>query len=151
LSVRLIIARWPELHLQAAPVSLFLCASMFSAWFGGARPGLLATALSVLAFYWYFLASAVGLPFNNINLALLKGLALGERYRMQFRAEWHGALAWRDGVCEHQSTVRLRRPFSLSLVESEKPVVTIRQSSCRDRNSLPRGLSPSPVIGVRHG
>lgn len=52
----LIIVRWPLLHLQAAPVSLFLCAVMFSAWFGGARPGLLTAALSVLAFYYYFLA-----------------------------------------------------------------------------------------------
>src|SRR5712692_8419606 len=51
----LIIARWPALHLEAAPVSLFLCAVMFSAWFGGVGPGLLATALSGLAFYYYFL------------------------------------------------------------------------------------------------
>jgi C4-dicarboxylate-specific signal transduction histidine kinase len=51
----LIISRWPALHLEAAPVSLFLCAVMFSAWFGGVGPGLLATALSGLAFYYYFL------------------------------------------------------------------------------------------------
>jgi C4-dicarboxylate-specific signal transduction histidine kinase len=51
----LIISRWPALHLEAAPVSLFLCAVMFSAWFGGIGPGLLATALSGLAFYYYFL------------------------------------------------------------------------------------------------
>jgi C4-dicarboxylate-specific signal transduction histidine kinase len=51
----LIISRWPALHLQDAPVSLFLCAVIFSAWFGGVGPGLLATALSALAFYYYFL------------------------------------------------------------------------------------------------
>jgi PAS domain S-box-containing protein len=51
----LIISRWPAFHLQDSPVSLFLCAVMFSAWFGGAGPGLLATALSALAFYYYFL------------------------------------------------------------------------------------------------
>jgi PAS domain S-box-containing protein len=43
-------------YLATAPVSLFLCAVMFSAWFGGLRPGLLATALSVLAFAYYFTA-----------------------------------------------------------------------------------------------
>ena len=37
------------------PVSLFLCAVILSAWFGGAWPGLLATTLSALAFYYYFL------------------------------------------------------------------------------------------------
>ena len=51
----LIISRWPTLHLQDAPVSLFLCAVILSAWFGGVWPGLLATALSALAFYYYFL------------------------------------------------------------------------------------------------
>jgi C4-dicarboxylate-specific signal transduction histidine kinase len=52
----LIISRWPPLHLQEAPVSLFLCAVILSAWFGGVGPGLLATALSALAFYYYFLS-----------------------------------------------------------------------------------------------
>src|SRR5882672_2271552 len=51
----LIISRWPALHLQDAPVSLFLCAVILSAWFGGAGPGLLATTLSAFAFYYYFL------------------------------------------------------------------------------------------------
>src|SRR5260370_14950610 len=51
----LIISRWPALHLEAAPVSLFLCAIMFSAWLGGPGPGLLATALATLAFNYYFL------------------------------------------------------------------------------------------------
>jgi C4-dicarboxylate-specific signal transduction histidine kinase len=51
----LIISRWPAVHLQDAPVSLFLCAVILSAWFGGIGPGLLATAFSALAFYYYFL------------------------------------------------------------------------------------------------
>jgi PAS domain S-box-containing protein len=51
----LIIARWPILHLQDAPVSLFLCAVILTAWFGGVWPGLLAIGLSALAFYYYFL------------------------------------------------------------------------------------------------
>jgi C4-dicarboxylate-specific signal transduction histidine kinase len=51
----LIISRWPVLHLQDAPVSLFLCAVILNAWFGGVGPGLLATALSALAFNYYFL------------------------------------------------------------------------------------------------
>ena len=51
----LIISRWPALHLRDAPVSLFLCAVILSAWFGGVGPGSLATGLSALAFYYYFL------------------------------------------------------------------------------------------------
>jgi PAS domain S-box-containing protein len=51
----LTISRWPALHLQDAPVSLFLCAVILSAWFGGIWPGLLATSLSAFAFYYFFL------------------------------------------------------------------------------------------------
>src|SRR5216684_3667760 len=52
----LILSRWPALHLEAAPVSLFLSAVMLSAWFGGVGPGLLATGISSIAFYYYFLS-----------------------------------------------------------------------------------------------
>jgi len=47
----LIISQWPLLHLETAPVSLFFCAVMITAWFGGVGPGLLATTLSSLVFY----------------------------------------------------------------------------------------------------
>lgn len=50
-----LIAHWPLLHLEYAPVSLFLCAVIVGAWFGGAGPGLLAIGLSALAFYYSFL------------------------------------------------------------------------------------------------
>jgi hypothetical protein len=45
-SVALIVAN----NLVDAPVSLFLCAIMFSAWYGGTGPGLLAMLLSLVAF-----------------------------------------------------------------------------------------------------
>jgi DNA-binding NtrC family response regulator len=53
--VALLISHWPFLHLESAPVSLFLCAVMFSAWLGGVGPGFLAAVLSALAFYYSFL------------------------------------------------------------------------------------------------
>jgi K+-sensing histidine kinase KdpD len=45
-----------EAYAVTAPVSLFLCAIMFSAWFGGFGPGLLAITLSILAFKFYYVA-----------------------------------------------------------------------------------------------
>jgi C4-dicarboxylate-specific signal transduction histidine kinase len=54
-SLALVIARWPPLRLDTAPVSLFLGAIMITAWYGGIGPGLFATALSSLAFDYYFL------------------------------------------------------------------------------------------------
>src|SRR4051812_3370529 len=53
----LVAGGWVDTHLASAPfVSLFLCAIMFAAWFGGAGPGFLATVLSVLAFDYFFVA-----------------------------------------------------------------------------------------------
>jgi PAS domain S-box-containing protein len=42
--------------LDIAPyVSLFICANMVAAWFGGVGPGLLSTVLSILAFKYFFI------------------------------------------------------------------------------------------------
>jgi len=50
-------SQWLDVHAATAPVSLFLCAIMFSAWFGGGfGPGLLATILSILAFGYFYVA-----------------------------------------------------------------------------------------------
>lgn len=54
-AVATFVSHWPALHLEAAPVSLLLCAVMFSAWFGGIGPGSLAVALSAFVFYYSFL------------------------------------------------------------------------------------------------
>jgi len=45
-----------QFQLQAAPVSLFLCAIMFTAWVGGLKAGVLALALALVSFKYYFLA-----------------------------------------------------------------------------------------------
>jgi C4-dicarboxylate-specific signal transduction histidine kinase len=51
----LTVSGMPAIHLQDAPVSLFLCAVILSSWLGGVGPGLVATVLSALAFNYYFL------------------------------------------------------------------------------------------------
>src|SRR6516164_8535197 len=56
-----LVSHWPLLHLESAPVSLLLCAIMFSSWFGGVVPGLLAFILSGLVFYYSFLPPAYSL------------------------------------------------------------------------------------------
>jgi PAS domain S-box-containing protein len=63
-------------HMQGSPfVSLSLCAIMFSAWFGGLGPGLLATALSVAGFTYYFVPP-IGL-FEVAPTDLLRVFLLG--------------------------------------------------------------------------
>jgi len=65
-AMALFLTQLPELHLEAAPLSLFVFAVMLTAWVGGLAPGLLATCLSILAFYYYFLAPMHSLAANEI-------------------------------------------------------------------------------------
>src|SRR5215475_12944376 len=59
--------------LNAEPfVSLFLCAIMFSAWFGGLGPGLLSTAVAALAFDYYLMS-----PIHSFTLNLQELPRLG--------------------------------------------------------------------------
>jgi C4-dicarboxylate-specific signal transduction histidine kinase len=75
----LILTQWPALHLEEAPLSLCVFAVMLTAWVGGVAPGLLATSLSILAFYYHHSPSPVhsfgansGLPrFIAFSLSLL--------------------------------------------------------------------------------
>ncbi len=65
-------------YWQSSPeVSLFLCAIMWSAWFGGLRQALLAMALSVLAFVYYFLppTHTLALNLNEFPRLILFALA----------------------------------------------------------------------------
>jgi signal transduction histidine kinase len=78
----LVSSRMLEIYLVAAPASLFLCAVMFSAWFGGLKPGLLATALSILAFKYYFAAPVYSLALDikeipSFLIFALSGLFVG--------------------------------------------------------------------------
>src|SRR3989440_10840162 len=84
-AVALGIARWPIVHLESAPVSLFLCAVMLSAWLGGVGPGLLATVLSAAAFAYYFVNPFEMPRFVVFVLAavLVGSLSAGQRRSMQ--------------------------------------------------------------------
>jgi C4-dicarboxylate-specific signal transduction histidine kinase len=91
------ISRWPPFHLQESPVSLFLCAVILSAWFGGVLPGLLATVLSALAFDYYFLAPMYSLYAKTDEIPRLIAFLLS--------AVFVGALS----IAQRSATESLRR------------------------------------------
>jgi PAS domain S-box-containing protein len=107
-------SQWPQIHLTAAPVSLFLCAVMFSAWFGGFRPGLLATALSVLAFKYYFVTPVYSLAVDITEMPRLLIFALS--------ALFVGALsaAQRRTNEELRTEIKERKHAEEALRESEE-------------------------------
>src|SRR5436190_4900413 len=66
----LLVARL-QFNLQAAPVSLFLCAIMFTAWVGGLRAGVLAGVLSLLSFKYYFVTPFYSLALDSTEIPRL--------------------------------------------------------------------------------
>src|SRR5438094_9660563 len=66
----LLVARL-QFNLQAAPVSLLLCAIMFTSWIGGLKAGVLATVLSLLSFKYYFLAPVHSLAVDSAEIPRL--------------------------------------------------------------------------------
>ncbi|MCU1284972.1 MAG: sigma54 specific transcriptional regulator, Fis family [Acidobacteriales bacterium] len=53
--IALLLTSWPATHLHESPVTLFLCAIMLSAWFGGVGPGSLAVCLAIVVFDYFFI------------------------------------------------------------------------------------------------
>ena len=53
--IALLITKLLQIQYGFEPFVAFICAMMVSVWFGGVKPGLLAVALSLFAFYHYFL------------------------------------------------------------------------------------------------
>src|SRR5882724_13490519 len=66
----LLVARL-HFNLHTAPASLFLCAIMFTAWVGGLRAGVLAMALALLSFKYYFLAPIHSLALDSAEIPRL--------------------------------------------------------------------------------
>jgi hypothetical protein len=54
-TIALFITKLLQIQYGFEPFVPFICALMVSIWFGGVKPGLLAVALSLLAFYHYFI------------------------------------------------------------------------------------------------
>jgi len=67
----LILLLVPARQDDAMQVSLFLCAVMFSAWFGGVGPGSCATVLSVLSLDYFFLPPTNSFAVDISNLLRL--------------------------------------------------------------------------------
>jgi C4-dicarboxylate-specific signal transduction histidine kinase len=76
-AIALLLARWLDLHAVGAPVSLFLCAIMVSAWFGGTRSAVSAVALSLIAFDFYFVTPLFSLKVaaNEVPRTLIFALS----------------------------------------------------------------------------
>src|SRR5467141_2314844 len=137
------IARWPDAHLESAPVSLFLCAVMLGAWLGGVGPGLLAAVLSAAAFAYYFVSPLYSLAVAPEELprfiiyvlaAILVGsLSAAQRSSMQSLRKAGEALRETQTALAHVTRVMTMGELAASIAhEVNQPLagVVINGNAC---------------------
>jgi PAS domain S-box-containing protein len=123
-----------ETILQAAAhVSLFLCAVIFSAWFGGVRPGLLAMALSVLAFDYYFLPPTYSLAVEITQLPRLLLFALLAFFVLSLSAAQKSATESLKQA--HDDLKRNNKALQAEIVERKRLEDELRQREASLRNA----------------
>jgi two-component system sensor histidine kinase UhpB len=99
----LLIARWLDSQFGFEPLTPFLCAILFSTWFGGAKPGGLALVLSLAAFHYYLLIPHHPLD-AQMNLLRLILAALTGLFIMSLSAKQRSA-----AEALRESELRLRQ------------------------------------------
>jgi len=127
-----------QLHfqLQAAPVSLFLCATMFAAWFGGIKAGALAAALSVLSFSYYFLPPLHSLAVDRAEIPRLVVFLLAAVFVLAITG------------AQKQSEEKLRKTGRelQTNIEDLKRAEMLLAGEKRLLEMIARGDSPAPVL-----
>jgi PAS domain S-box-containing protein len=138
--------------LQAAPfVSLFLCAVLFTAWLGGAGPGLFATGLSILAFHYFFirsLDSLIGTPQDVVRLALFAIAALFVVWLSA--AQKRTAESLRRARDELRETVRELEILNTSLKTENAERIRAEQTVRQAERQLQEMIDTIPAIAARY-
>lgn len=115
-----LISHLPTLHLGSAPVSLLLCAVMFSAWFGGVGPGLLGVSLSALVFYYSFLPPIYSLALKPEQIPRFLVFAVSALFVGALSAAQRSATeSLRQARDKLSETVQQVKRANEALVESE--------------------------------
>lgn len=114
----------PWLDLTKTPFLLFFSAIMFSAWYGGLRSGVVATLLSAVASYYFFLnagyiwASSFDLLARS-GLFVLEGLLFSSLCEALHQAKWRVEQAVRS-LSEREQSLRDATMQVSNLQESER-------------------------------
>jgi PAS domain S-box-containing protein len=129
----------------SAPASLFFCALMFSAWYGGLRPGLLAVVLSLLAFDYFFTAPVYSLmiitsELPRMVLFALAGLfvvLLSANQRSTAQSLRHARDVLQETVQKLQRTNAVLQTEVGERIRSEQLIITEKQLSNEIIDSIP--------------
>jgi PAS domain S-box-containing protein len=127
MSLLLMQARWQA----AAPVSMFLLAVIVSTWLGGTKPGLLATALSILGFDYFLLHLGPPLADQPIQLVRLLALGIVACYVVWVTATERGAAESLRRA--HDELQRNNEALRVEYIERERSEAALRVSEAKFR------------------
>jgi K+-sensing histidine kinase KdpD len=137
-----------EPHMHSSPfVSLSLCAIMFGAWFGGLGPGLLATALSVAAFTYYFVlqtGSSEAVPTDLPRVVLLAVAALFVVWLNVARRVAEGALRRSEAYLADAQRLSHTGSFGWKIASGDIVISDIWSGRNRQADARPHPPTCSP-------
>ena len=132
-------------------VSLLLCAIMLVAWAGGTGPALLATALAVLAFDYFFLPPVHSLPLQFKDFPRLAFFAVAALFVVALSAaQRRAATALRRVRDEQQGTVRELQALNETLRTENAERTRAEQRARLVEQELRAIIDTIPVLVLRH-
>ena len=132
-------------------VSLLLCAIMLVAWAGGTGPALLATALAVLAFDYFFLPPVHSLPLQFKDVPRLAFFAVAALFVVALSAaQRRAATALRRVRDEQQGTVRELQALNETLRTENAERTRAEQRARLVEQELRAIIDTIPVLVLRH-
>jgi signal transduction histidine kinase len=150
-----VVARVLEIRLVSAPASLFLCAVMFGAWFGGIGPGVVSFVLAHLAFIYYFVTPTHTLVVEmeevprilifSVSAAFVIALSVAQRSAteaLQRTNETLETLAGRLIDAQEEERSRIGRELH-DHISQTLGVLTIKIDQLRARGEITPGVGAS--------
>lgn len=132
-------------------VSLLLCAIMLVAWASGTGPALLATALAVLAFDYFFLPPVHSLPLQFKDVPRLAFFAVAALFVVALSAaQRRAATALRRVRDEQQGTVRELQALNETLRTENAERTRAEQRARLVEQELRAIIDTIPVLVLRH-
>jgi len=132
-------------------VSLFLCAVLFSSWFGGAGPGLFAAGLSILAFDFFFIPPVYSFALAPQQLTRLVLFAVAALFVVWISAaQRRTAQSLQRARDDLRTTVQelehLNRSLQTEIAERARAEQTIRQAE----RELQVTIDTIPALAARY-
>ncbi len=132
-------------------VSLFLCAIMLVAWRGGTGPALLATALAIFAFDFFFLPPARSLAFSFKEIPRLALFGVAALFVVALSAAQRRAtIALRQARDEQHETVGELQALNAALRAENAERKQAEQRAQSAEQELRAIIDTIPVLVLRH-